>query len=285
MSIKKYFSADFSRQKRVSIKEILVHSFLPRLDIELILAFVLKKNRAYIKAFSEVELTEIQLQQVKALIDRRSQGEPLAYLIEEKEFWSLPFYVNAHALIPRPETERIVEIILDHYADQENFYLADIGVGCGTIALTLAKERPRWKIYALDIDPQALNLARINAHRFEVENVFFKCGEIESLPDSYFNAIVSNPPYLSENEIFGQSIELAFEPRHALVGGETGLEIFEKISAQAKFKLLKSGCLIFEHGFNQAEPVKQLLYTHGFNNLATYCDLAGHERVTCGFML
>ncbi len=264
------------------IKEILATKFLPgsttpRLDLELLLAEVLQKPRSFLLAHSELELSCEQAKAFQILYKRRLGGEPMAYILGRKEFWSLVLTINDKVLIPRPETELLVELILQ--LDNPNAKVADLGTGSGAIALALAKERPSWQITATDISEDALQVARFNAKKYQMPNIVFYCGDwCQVLPDEKFDVIVSNPPYLAQEDPHLKLGDVKFEPKTALVAGD-GLAAIKKIISQAKNKLRVNGVLALEHGYDQQSAIQKLLQQNGYQEITAYKDLAGIARV------
>lgn len=246
-----------------------------KLDCELLLGNILNKPRSFLFSHSENELTNFEIKNFNKVLARRLKGEPIAYILGSKEFWSLNFKVNKNVLIPRPETELLVEIILKNFSKNNNIRLADLGTGSGAIALALAKEKPSWNIVATDISENALAVAKENAENLKINNVSFICSDWCSKLTGSFDIIVSNPPYVSMKDLNNK-----FEPKAALISNNNGLEDIEKIINQSKNFLLDYGFIIFEHGFNQAEQICEFLNEEGFKEIKSYTDLAGHKRVT-----
>lgn len=254
----------------------------PQLEAEALLAHVLKKNRSYLLAFAEKELAAEEVAQAAADIHRRYLGEPLAYIVGHKEFWSREFQVTPATLIPRPETELLVEITLK-LLHQKEAKIADLGTGSGAVGVSLACERPAWRIDATDISPEALAVARKNAQQFKLKNVFFYQGNwCTALTCTDFDAIISNPPYIAEEEWDAYEPQLIYEPRKALIAGKDGLSAINDIAQSAKFFLKDGGYLLVEHGFLQGEKVRALFMQEGYTEVHSICDLSGHERVTLG---
>src|SRR5579883_886559 len=207
----------------------------PMFEAELLLAHVLKKPRPYLYAWPEQVLSEAALTQFLRLLQRRYEKEPIAYIMGTKEFWSLPLTITPATLIPRPETEVLVESVLKAYPRDRHLKIADLGTGSGAIALALASERPHWDIHAVDSSEQALEVARKNAQQLQLHQVSFHHGNwCTALLSTDFDAIVSNPPYIAEMEWAQYAEGLAFEPRQALVSGKDGLEAIRTIIQTAK---------------------------------------------------
>lgn len=253
----------------------------PRLDAEILLAHILNNTRSYIFTHKNESLLKHHLNSYLSLLERRTQGEPIAYLIGHKEFWSLDFVVTKDTLIPRPETELLVQLILSLFVAEKTIKVADLGVGCGAIALSLAVEKPHWLIHGTDISEKALEIAQLNLHRHGVKNVFFNQGSwCEALKEKDYQIIVANPPYIAENDPHLQF--LSFEPRSALVSGNDGLEDIKVIIEQSRDYLAKNGLLFLEHGFEQQQAVMKLMLESGFEQVEGYLDVAGQPRVVSG---
>jgi release factor glutamine methyltransferase len=251
-----------------------------QLEAEILLAHVLQKSRSYLLTWPEKILTETDQERFFALIKKRQQGEPIAYLTGHREFWSLDLLVTPAVLIPRPETELLVELTLQQVKD-ERACIADLGTGSGAIALALALERPSWTIFATDQSEAALEVAKQNAKRLNVGNISFHHGEwFHALPQKKFHAIVSNPPYIAEEDVHLSEGDLRFEPRKALIASEEGLKDLKEIILQGKNYLISQGVVILEHGFNQGKDVISIFRKAGYTDVSTYQDLAGLDRVT-----
>jgi release factor glutamine methyltransferase len=249
-----------------------------RLDAELLLAHALQQPRSYLLAHDDQSIDEATIARYQSLLTRCSEGEPLAYLIGEREFWSLPLAVTPDVLIPRPETELAVERCLA-LRDARPAAVADLGTGSGAIALALAIERPQWRVMATDRDAGALQVARGNAERLGVQNVYFSQGDwFESLQGRQFDLIVSNPPYVAASDPALQA--LRYEPAAALSPGASGMEALRRIVVAAPAHLLPRGWLVLEHGAGQAAEVAGSLVDAGYARVRCHTDLAGRERVT-----
>ncbi len=252
-----------------------------RLDAEIVLAHVLGVARSYFFAYPEKEISLSDYQLFADLIEKAAQGVPIAYLIGAREFWSLSFKVTPAVLIPRPETELLIEKMLD-YVTQKNALIADLGTGSGAIAIALAHERAAWEIYATDASEDALCIARENAKNLVSDRIKCLqgdwCAALPAKLKNCFTAIVSNPPYLASDDV--HLAELAYEPKIALVAERNGLAAFEKIIDEAKLFLIADGYLFLEHGATQGESVRALFQQAGYAAVQTVSDLAGLPRVT-----
>jgi len=256
----------------------------PQLEAEILLAFVLSKPRSYLFAYPEQQLSNEQIQQLSTCLKRRLDGEPMAYILGKREFWSLELIVTPDVLIPRPETELLVETVLACFpADQKNIYIADLGTGSGAIALALAHERPFWKIVATDVSEKALSIAVKNVQQLGLNNISFCLGNwCTALPDKQFDVIVSNPPYISKAEWGCVAEGLAFEPQDALLSEDEGLADIALIVKSAQQSLKPDGWLLIEHGWQQGKNVRELFIAAGYKAVETKSDLAGQERITLG---
>jgi len=253
-----------------------------KLDCKILLAFVLDKETSYLLTWPEKKLSETQFQAFMLLFNRRLKGEPIAYIIQEREFWSLPFYVSPATLIPRPDTELLVEHILARHHQSELTCL-DLGTGTGAIALALASEQPTWNIDAIDFSYEAIALAKKNAQRLQLPNVKIYQSDWFSTvaQDKQFNIIVSNPPYIDENDEHLSEGDVRFEPLSALVASDNGYSDIKQIAKNSLKYLENKGALYFEHGFEQAEGVRKILMQLGYRNIETLQDYSGNDRVTC----
>lgn len=254
---------------------------LDRLDAELLLAFCLVKSRAWLFTWPEHQLDADQYHHFQRLMKRRSAGEPVAYLTGTREFWSLPIRVNASTLIPRPDTETLVEAVLARIPAKAAA-VADLGTGSGAIALALAHERPQWQVTAIDREPEAIALARSNAEALGLTIRIEQGDWCEPLADNSQDAIVSNPPYIDAADPHLNEGDVRFEPRSALVAAEQGMAAIRRIAEQAPAVLRKSGWLFVEHGWRQGEAVRLLFSSSGYSDVETLSDLAGNDRITLG---
>lgn len=259
------------------------HSPTARLDIEVLTMHVCALNRAQLITRADTLLSAQQQQTLRTLLARRKTGVPVAYLTGEREFWSMALHVTPATLIPRPDTETLVEQALARIPLDATWRIADLGTGCGAIALALARERPRCQIVATDISTPALAVARGNAEHHGIVNITFRVGSWHlPLKAERFDMVVSNPPYLRADDVHLIKGDVQFEPRPALVAGEDGLEAIRSIAHHIKPSLNSGGWLILEHGFDQAHAVSEILRAEGYDRIQCYQDLAGHDRVSPG---
>ncbi|MCU7784352.1 peptide chain release factor N(5)-glutamine methyltransferase [Lelliottia amnigena] len=274
---------DFQHWLRVAIGE-LSESESPRRDAEILLEHVTGKARTFILAFGETALTADQQAQLSALLSRRKAGEPVAHLTGEREFWSLPLYVSAATLIPRPDTECLVEHALARLPATACRIL-DLGTGTGAIALALASERPDCQITAVDVMPDAVALALRNAARLGFNNVKIQQSSwFDALVGQQFDMIVSNPPYIDECDPHLSQGDVRFEPLTALVAADEGLADIAHIVTVSRQYLTAGGWLLIEHGWTQAEAVRALFTQAGYERVETCQDYGGNDRLTLGKM-
>ena len=261
-------------------QSLAVLSDTPELDAQLLLAHALGTHRARLQSHPEEERSDTERAAYQNLIDRRAQGEPVAYIIGYKEFWSLRFMVSRAVLVPRPETEVLVERALTLAATATSRVI-DLGTGAGAIALALAHERPNWQVTATDISAAALEVARSNAVALGLGGVEFLCGAwFEPLAARRFDLIVSNPPYVAGDDPALLQPTLGHEPHFALTPGADGLADLRLIIRAAPAHLAHGGWLLLEHGQAQAGEVARELVVRGFRHVRSQRDLAGHERMT-----
>ena len=254
----------------------------PRLDAELLLAHVLDKSRSYLHTWPERELDMSQLERYQAALARRQVGEPVAYILGQQGFWSLELEVASHTLIPRPDTELLVETALALLPATPAVVL-DLGTGTGAIALALASERPAWRLTGVDRVPEAVALAERNRTRLKLANAnFAESHWFSALAGQRYRLIVSNPPYIASDDRHLAEGDVRFEPSSALVAGADGLDDIRLIIAQAPGYLEAGGWLLLEHGFDQAAAVRELLSARGFSAVESRRDLGGHERISLG---
>lgn len=246
------------------------------------MAHVLESTRSFLYANPELELPGKRSEKFKKLIKQRAQGEPIAYLTGNREFWSLSLKVSPAVLIPRPETERLVEAALEKIPPNADWRIADLGTGSGAIALALASEREKCDLSATDISLAAVRVAQQNARRLKLKHIHFYQGSWTEPLKGKFHLVVSNPPYVDANDAHLSQGDLRFEPRQALTPGTDGLNAIRDISRLVQPMLLDGGWLMLEHGLEQGSATRAILKDVGYTNIQTLQDLAGHDRVTVG---
>ena len=252
----------------------------PELDAQLLLAHALGVPRVRLKSHPETVVPAAAARRFAELLQRRVQGEPVAYLTGIRDFWSLPLTVTPAVLVPRPETELLVERALALHPGAAA-RVADLGTGSGAIALALATERPEWRLVATDLSAAALAVARANAAALALAGVEFRQGDwFEPLGDERFDVLISNPPYVAGDD--PALAALAFEPRAALTPGADALACLRLLARGAPRHLVRGGWLLLEHGTDQGEAVRRELVLAGFRHVRSHRDLAGHERMTEG---
>jgi len=252
----------------------------PRLEAELLLAQALAKPRSFFYTWPERLLEDDQAERFADLLTRRLAGEPLAYIAGSREFWSLELHVTPATLIPRPETELLVEQALARIAPEQSLAVAELGTGSGAVALAIAHERPRARVVATDLSPAALAVAAKNGRRLHVDNVTWQQGDwCAALGSERFDLIVANPPYVAATDPPWLSGSLRYEPRLALLAGADGLAAIRTIVAQAPAFLRPGGGLLLEHGYAQGAQVLALLRSRGFTEVIDYPDLGARDRV------
>ena len=253
------------------------------LDAQILLSHILNCNSAHLIAWPEKELNLQQLKSFQKLIKQRQQGSPVAHLTGNREFWSLNFKVNNSTLIPRPETETLIEFILEKFGEKKTLTLLDMGTGTGAIAITLANEQPDWIITATDISAAAIALAKENSTMLNTESIaLLQSDWFTNIPQQTFDIIVSNPPYISTDDPHLTKGDVRFEPESALTSGKTGMDDIEYLCSQAKNYLAKDGWLIIEHGYNQKTAAAECFTRNNYKNISQQNDLAGHCRMTAG---
>jgi release factor glutamine methyltransferase len=252
------------------------------LEADLLLAHVLGVSRAWLFANRERTLPAGEAGQFWHLVDRRAAGEPIAYLVGRREFWSLPLIVTPDVLIPRPETELLVQAALDCIPADAAWRVADLGTGSGAVALAIATERPRCDVHATELSPGALTVAGLNVDAVAPGRVTLHRGCWLEPLSGQFRVIVSNPPYVAAADPHLARGDCRFEPREALTPGDDALAAIRHIARAAPPYLEAGGLLAFEHGFDQGEACRNLLLHLGYGNVGTRKDLEGRERVTCG---
>lgn len=254
-----------------------------RIEIQCLLQHVLDVQRAYLLAHPEQMLNAAQQGVFDTLLERRLRGEPIAHLLGEREFFGLNLKVTPATLIPRPDTELIVEFALNRVSQAQPCRVLDMGTGSGAIALAIAKNKPNTEVVAVDASQAALSVAIENARRLGIANVsFLQSDWFSALNDQLFDIIVSNPPYIASGDVHLSQGDLRFEPLSALASGADGLDDIRRIISEAPQHLTSNGWLLLEHGYDQAESVRELLTQRGFVEVFSEKDLAGIERVTGG---
>jgi len=252
-----------------------------RLDAEVLLAHALDKPRSHLHAWPEKRLSTAELARYDKLVEQRAAGVPVAQLTGQREFWSLLLEVTADTLIPRPDTEILVEQALAQLPAGQALKVADLGTGSGAITLALAHERPNWQLYALDRSRACIDVARRNALRLGLTGPLFLAGDwCSALTSACLDAIVSNPPYVASGDPHLLEGDVRFEPRSALAAGADGLDDIRRLAEQAARVLKPGGRLFLEHAPGQTTAIRNILENHGFTEIYTASDLAGRERVT-----
>lgn len=276
--------ADTLREAITSIGDILaLDPTASRIEAQCLLQHVLSVPRVYLLAHPEQTLSEVQRDAFDALLQRRLRGEPIAHLLGEREFFGLNLKVSPATLIPRPDTELIVELALNRIPHAQPYRVLDMGTGSGAIALAIAKHKPNTEVVAVDVSRDALAVAIENAQRLKIPNVsFIRSDWFSALNGQRFDLIVSNPPYISSGDIHLSQGDLRFEPLTALASGADGLDDIRRIISAAPQYLTSNGWLLLEHGYDQAGSVRDLLTQRGFVEVSSEKDLAGIERVTGG---
>jgi len=251
-------------------------------DAELLLGHVLGRDRTYLKTWPEKPLTDKQFQAYNELVKQRSEGRPVAHLLGCRDFWTLELFVSPTTLIPRPDTEILIETALAQIFPNDAVVL-DLGTGTGAIALSLASERPEWSITASDAFPEVVELAKKNALHNKLERVSVICSAwFDAFEGSKFNLIVSNPPYIDALDPHLSQGDLRFEPASALVADDHGMADIRHIVQTSPSHLLSDGWLMIEHGYQQGELVRASFKANGFKQVKTILDFGSNERVTMG---
>ncbi len=263
-------------------KQVLYGHESAQIDSELLLAHAIGRDRTYLYTWPEKQLSPSSQALFEELLERRALGEPVAYLIGTRDFWSFTLRVNPHVLIPRPETELLVETALSKLGEGGQ-RVADLGTGSGAIALAIAHERPDCQVLATDFSAEALQLASANALQLGLKNVEFKQGSwYAALLDTPFNMIVSNPPYIAPDDPHLVQGDLRFEPATALSASDSGLADLYEIVSGAPERLADNGWLLLEHGFDQGAALRTVLLKYGFSQVQTLQDINGCDRLSLG---
>lgn len=251
------------------------------LDVEVLLCHVLEKNRSYLRAWPEKRLSRTQLDQFKQLLKQRQQGQPIAYIIGKREFWSRYFYVDFNVLIPRPDTETLIELCLQLIRHKPDAKLIDLGTGSGAIAITLAAECPKLKVTAVDNSTAALKIAQYNAQLNHTSGIrFLQSNWFDQIADESFDFIVSNPPYIAPDDPHLNLGDVCHEPKCALIAEQHGLQDIMLISKQSQRYLNNNGYLILEHGYDQKPSVHKILQKHQYQNIQCLHDLSNQPRIS-----
>ena len=251
----------------------------PDLDSEILLMKALRVSRAYLYTYNEKVIPDSKKKLLEELVNRRMNKEPIAYILGKKEFWSRDFYINQHTLIPRPESEMLVELIIQANARKKISSILELGTGCGCISVSLAKELSHSQIVSTDICAKALEVANKNAQHYGVNNIsFIKSDWFNKLDNQKFDCIVSNPPYIKEDDPYLS--ELTFEPSKALVSGDDGLEAIEIISSNAAEYLSPEGKIFIEHGKYQKKEIQKIFELNNWRDIICLRDFGGLPRIT-----
>ncbi|WP_117233520.1 peptide chain release factor N(5)-glutamine methyltransferase [Vibrio maerlii] len=254
----------------------------PSLDAAVLLCHALNKPRSFLFTWPDKVLSEEEQGAINDLISERLTGKPVAYIVGEREFWSLPLKVSPSTLIPRPDTERLVEVALDLTIDA-NGPILDLGTGTGAIALALASEMPNREVIGVDLREEAQQLATENSKNLSISNARFVLGSwFEPIGDLRFDLIVSNPPYIDEQDPHLDQGDVRFEPKSALVADDKGMADIRWIATNARSYLNTGGWIAFEHGYDQGKVTREFLESLGYSMVATQQDYAGNDRVTLG---
>lgn len=261
-----------------------IQSETPELDAQLLLAHVLQVEPSYFRTWPEKSLSVEQSQTYRRLLQERLEGRPVAHLTGNRGFWTLDLNVNESTLIPRPDTECLVEVALDLLANVEAASVLDLGTGSGAIALALASEQRNWTVLGSDLESDAVLLARSNAAKHQIKNVNFVQGSwFEPIDkDAQFDLIVSNPPYIDENDVHLSRGDVRYEPLSALVAAEHGLSDIKLIVNSARSHLKKGAWLMLEHGYDQGDDVRRILSQFDYESIETRQDYGSNDRFTIG---
>ncbi len=253
------------------------------LDTEVLLCHCLNKTRSFLRAWPEHQPTPAQIAQFKNLIDQRRSGRPIAYLTGEREFWSRNFSVSPDVLIPRPDTELLIELSLALIPSDKPCKIIDLGTGSGIIGITLAAERAQAQVLATDLSVTALAVAKRNAKHHRIDNInFLQSSWFTAVTENDFDLVISNPPYIADNDVHLQQGDVRFEPISALVSPENGLQDIRLLAEQGRSHLKPGGQLLVEHGYDQQTPVQDIFKDSGYLHVNTHYDLSGNPRVTSG---
>lgn len=250
-------------------------------DVEILLCHLLACDRSYLYTWPDKKLDEARLSRFRQCIALRRKGRPVAYITGRKAFWEFSLKVNDSTLIPRPETELLVEQSLARIPQDQPLQILDLGTGSGAIALAIAHERPLCTVTAIEKSGDAMEVARWNTQQLGIENISLLMGNwLSPVSNTRFDIIVSNPPYIAENDPHLETGDVRHEPVTTLASGKDGLDDIRIIIMQAKHHLVDGGWLLLEHGCDQACMIRKILVEQGYSDINTYPDLAGHDRVT-----
>ncbi len=253
------------------------------LDAEVLLCLVLDKRRSHLRAWPDKKLQPELISRFLTLIQERQKGIPIAYITGRREFWSREFHVTPDVLIPRPDTELLIELSLKLIPPDKAVKVIDLGTGSGIIAITLAAERPHVQVSATDFSLAALRIAQLNANQHHTNNIqFYQSDWFTNMPDAKFNLIISNPPYIAKDDSHLKQGDIRFEPQTALCADEQGLSDIKIIADTARNRLEPGGHLLIEHGYDQQDPVQTIFKNFHYDNVQTVTDLSGQPRVTYG---
>lgn len=268
-----------------AIKQLQPVSDSARLDIELLLCSVINKERSFFRAWPEHKLELQQLNSFLQLLEQRIEGKPIAHILGQRGFWSLNLKVTTDTLIPRPDTERLVELALELISEKSQWKILDLGTGTGAIALSLAKENPNCFITATDQSIAALEVAKQNALDNNIQNIeFIQSNWFDKLENQQFDIIVTNPPYIKESDPHLKQGDVRFEPLSALTSGEDGLNDIRSIIRNSHHYLTKNGVLLIEHGYDQANEVCDLLESANFTKVENFKDYNDNPRVSIAYI-
>ena len=266
----------------LAVKQLIASSETAQLDAEVLLCHCLQKNRSFLRAWPEHQPQPEQRDQFQHLISLRLTGVPIAYLTGQREFWSRNFKVSPEVLIPRPDSELLIELCLNRLIENHNPKIIDLGTGSGILAITLAAEKTSATVFATDISQKALTIAQKNAQELSVTLRFLKSNWFDDVLENNFDLVVSNPPYIAANDAHLQQGDVRFEPDRALISAENGLKDIRLIVEQSRQYLKNPGLLLIEHGYNQQNAVQAIFKANNYQDINTHSDLAGNPRVTLG---
>ena len=253
------------------------------LDAEVLLCHCLDKPRSFLRAWPEKLLSAEQISRFSHLVSQRLTGVPVAYLTGSREFWSRNFKVNSDVLIPRPDSELLIELSLARLPIDRSCKIIDLGSGSGILAITLAAERPLAEVIATDLSGTALEMTQLNAHELNTLNLrCIQSNWFDAIIETDFDLIVSNPPYIAAGDPHLQQGDVRFEPLSALISAENGLQDIRVIAEQARGHLKNQGCLLIEHGYNQQQDVQAIFKALNYRDVMTHADLSNNPRVTSG---